>query len=137
MFAGRPNEALALTRQAIRLCPVYPPWYAGDMAQSHLQLGQLGPALDWAQAAIDRSAGYIHAHLFRIIALHEKGLADEAAATARIVLNLDPAFSATAWAAAQPFHDQEINQRFLRALLAAGLPARNPSFTQQVHQAAS
>lgn len=137
MFAGRPNEALALTRQAIRLCPVYPPWYAGDMAQSHLQLGQLGPALEWAQAAIDRSGGYIHAHLFRIIALHEKGQADEAAAAARTVLNLDPAFSATAWATAQPFRDPEINQRFLRALLAAGLPARTPSFTQLVHQAAS
>jgi DNA-binding SARP family transcriptional activator/TolB-like protein len=137
MFAGRPNEALALTRQAMRLCPVYPPWYAGDMAQAHLQLGQLGPALDWAQAAIDRSAGYIHAHLFRIIALQEKGLTAEATAAARTVLHLDPAFAATAWAEAQPFHDPKINQRFLRALLAAGLPAVNPGFTQPVHQVAS
>lgn len=137
MFAGRPNEALALTRQAIRLCPVYPPWYAGDMAQAHLQLGQIGPALDWAQAAIDRSAGYIHAHLFRIIALHEKGLPDEAAATARTVLNLDPAFTATDWAEAQPFRDPDLNQRFLRALLAAGLPAQIPGFRQPVQHAAS
>ncbi|WP_431301178.1 BTAD domain-containing putative transcriptional regulator [Tabrizicola sp. BL-A-41-H6] len=129
MFAGRPIEALALTRQAIRLCPVYPPWYAGDMAQAHLQLGQLGPAMEWAQAAIDRSAGYIHAHLFRIIALYEKGLADEAAATARTVLHLDPAFDAAAWAEAQPFHDRSINQRFFRALSAAGLPDRSSRVT--------
>ncbi len=137
MFAGRPNEALALTRQAIRLCPVYPPWYAGDMAQAHLQLGQLGPALDWAQAAIDRSAGYIHAHLFRIIALHEKGDADEAAAAALKMLDLDPAFSATAWAEAQPFHDPAINQRFLHALLAAGLPAQSRFVSQPVRPQAS
>jgi DNA-binding SARP family transcriptional activator/TolB-like protein len=130
MFGGLPQEALNLTRQAMRLCPVYPPWYAGDMAQAHLQLGQLGPALVWSQAAISRSAGYIHAHLFRIIALQEKGQAEEAAATARTVLHLDPAFTAKAWAEAQPFRDSSISQRFLRALLAAGLPPGGASVIQ-------
>jgi TolB-like protein len=39
MFADRPEEALRQSRQAIRLTPVFPPWYAGDAAQAFLQLG--------------------------------------------------------------------------------------------------
>lgn len=121
MFAGHPAEAQQHSRVAMRLCPVYPPWYAGDMAQSCLQLGQLEMALDWARAAVTRSASYFHAYLFLLIAHHELGQHNEAAAAARAVLRHDPSFSAVAWAAAQPFRDPAINQRFLSALLASGL----------------
>jgi DNA-binding SARP family transcriptional activator len=121
-FSGRPDAGLRLTEQAMRLCPVYPPWYAGDMAQAHLQLGQIAQSLVWSKAAIDRSGAYIHAHLFRVIGLHELGRAEDAAAAARVVMKLDPAFGASAWAAGQPFLDPVWNQRFLDALTATGLP---------------
>jgi len=121
-FSNQPRLAIRLTEQAMRLCPVYPPWYAGDMAQAHLQLGQLARCLEWAKAATDRSAGYIHAHLFRVIALQEAGRLAEVGDAAQQVLALDPAFDATAWAGGQPFLDASFNRRFLDALLAAGLP---------------
>lgn len=129
MFSGRPEEALRLTQQAIRLCPVYPPWYAGDMAQAHLQLGQLRKALEWCDAASSRSIGYVHAHCFRIIALQEIGQTDDAAAAAKTLLRIDPAFVVSSWAEAQPFHDPAINQRFRAALLGAGLPDQVSRFT--------
>jgi TolB-like protein len=124
-FSGRPEAALRLTEQAMRLCPVYPPWYAGDMAQALLQLGQISQSLVWSKAAIDRSAGYIHAHLFRVIALHELGRHEEATAAAQTVMKLDPAFGAAAWASGQPFLDPAVNQRFLTALVNAGLPLKS------------
>jgi adenylate cyclase len=123
MFADRPAEALRQSRQAIRLCPIYPPWYAGDAAQACLQLRRLDDAIGWARAAIRRSEGFIHAHLFLVVAYHEQGKAAEARAAAEGALKADPAFSAKAWATAQPFKDTSINQRFLTALIAAGLPA--------------
>ena len=121
-FSGQPEAALRLTERAMHLCPVYPPWYAGDLAQAHLQLGQLSQSLIWSKAAIDRSAGYIHAHLFRVIALHELGRKDEAEEAANRVMKLDPAFNSAAWAKGQPFLDPALNNRFLSALVAAGLP---------------
>jgi DNA-binding SARP family transcriptional activator len=121
-FSGRPEAALRLTERAMHLCPVYPPWYAGDKAQAHLQLGQLSQSLVWSKAAIDRSAAYIHAHLFRVIALHESGRQEEAKDAARRVMKLDPAFNAAAWSRGQPFLDSAVNDRFLSALIAAGLP---------------
>jgi len=129
MFAGRPEQAIRLTQHAIRLCPVYPPWYAGDMAQAHLQLGQLRKALEWCDAAISRSTGYLHAHCFRIIALQEIGQTDDAAAAVGTLLRIDPAFVVSAWTAAQPFLDPAINQRFRAALLGAGLPDNTSRFT--------
>lgn len=124
-FSGRPEAALRLTEQAMRLCPVYPPWYAGDMAQALLQLGQIAQSLVWSKAAIDRSTGYIHAHLFRVIALHELGRHEEATAAAQTVMKLDPAFGAAAWARGQPFLDVAVNERFLTALVSAGLPLKS------------
>ncbi|HMB75281.1 MAG TPA: BTAD domain-containing putative transcriptional regulator [Kiloniellaceae bacterium] len=123
MFGGEPEEALRQSQLAIRFCPVYPPWYAGDAAQAHLQLGQLEKASDWARAAIQRDERYIHAHLFLVVAYHELGQLAEARAAAQAALKADPAFSAQAWADAQPFKDPAINRRFLAALLEAGLPA--------------
>lgn len=121
-FSGRPEAAIRLTERAMRLCPVYPPWYAGDLAQAHLQLGQLSQALAWAKAAIDRCAAYIHAHVFRVVALHELGRQEEAAESAQLVLKLDPAFRVHDWVRGQPFGDPSVNERFRVALVAVGLP---------------
>lgn len=121
-FSGQPETALRLTERAMHLCPIYPPWYAGDKAQAYLQLGQLSQSLVWSKAAIDRSVGYIHAHVFRVIALHELGRHQEAAEAAKRLSKLDPAFNSAAWANGQPFRDPTVNQRFLTALIASGLP---------------
>jgi len=121
-FSGRPEVGLRLTERAMHLCPVYPPWYAGDMAQAYLQLGQLSQSLAWSKAAIDRSAAYIHAHVFRVIALHQLGRQEEAAEAGKRLMKLDPAFQAAAWAKGQPFCDPAMNERFVAALVAAGLP---------------
>ncbi len=118
MFTGRPEEALRQSRQAISLSPVYPPWYAGDVAQANLQLGRLDEAIEWAFAAIKRNEGYIHAHLYLVIAYHEQGKEVEARAAVQRTLKADPAFAARAWADAQPFKDSSINARFLSALVA-------------------
>jgi TolB-like protein len=123
MFCDEPEEALRQSRQAIRYAPVYPPWYAGDAAQICLQLNRLEEAIEWARAAIKRDEGYIHAHLFLVVAYHELGKTAESRAAAKGALRVDPAFSAQAWADAQPFKDQKNNERFLTALIAAGLPA--------------
>ena len=122
MFAGRPEEALRQSRLAMKLCPIYPPWYAGDVAQANLQLGRLHDAIEWSHAAIKRGAGFIHAYLFLIVAYHEQGKPAEALAAAEAALKVDPMFSANAWVDAQPFEDRQMNQRFLAALEAAGIP---------------
>ena len=122
MFCGRPEEALRQLRQAIRLSPIYPPWYAGDAALACLQINRPDEAIQWARAAIKRDEGYIHAHLFLVIAHHEMHKPKEAHLAALEALKADPLFSAKSWATAQPFKYPELNERFLHALIATGLP---------------
>ena len=122
MFCGRPEEALRQLRQAVRLSPIYPPWYAGDAAQACLQINRHDEAIQWARAAIKRDAGYIHAHLFLVIAHHELRKPKEADLAALEALKADPLFSAKSWAAALPFKNPDMSERFLRALIATDLP---------------
>jgi len=56
------------------------------------------------------------------VAYHEQGKPVEALAAAEAALRVDPMFSANAWIDAQPFKDRQMNQRFLAALEAAGMP---------------
>jgi tetratricopeptide (TPR) repeat protein len=84
--------------------------------------GRQDDAVEWAHAAIKRDNGYIHAHLFLVIAYHEQGKKAEARAAAEEALRADPAFSANAWATALPFKNPKNNERFLAALKASGLP---------------
>jgi DNA-binding SARP family transcriptional activator len=121
MFAGRPAEAQRLSLQAMRLCPVYPPWYPGDLAQASLMRDQYDEAVHWAQVSIARSPGYIHAHAFRVIANALAGREAEARRAAVSLLRVDPVFSAAAWVEGQPFDDRRMNDRFAKGLETAGL----------------
>ena len=42
---GKPQEALALIENAIRLCPVYPDWYLGILGISYRLLGRYEEAI--------------------------------------------------------------------------------------------
>jgi zinc transport system substrate-binding protein len=50
------------------------------------------------------------------------GSISDVSAAAEAALKVDPMFSANAWVDAQPFEDRQMNQRFLAALEAAGMP---------------
>ena len=54
-YAGRPNEAIANVKKAMRLNPYYPAWYLIDLAAAYDMAGQYNEALATWNKLLERS----------------------------------------------------------------------------------
>ena len=62
-FAGRPEEALRMMEQAMRLNPRYPPWYLFELGWAYRLTGRYAEAIATLKEAISRSPNFLPAHL--------------------------------------------------------------------------
>ncbi len=129
IFIGRAEDAEAHIAEALRLSPRDPAAYAwltiAGIASNHLRDYERG--LDWCRRAIGANRNYPDAHLHAAIASAHLGRLDEARASARAGLALNPAFTVararTDWTAMSdhPTHIAQL-QPIFEGLRAAGVP---------------
>ena len=62
-FAGRPEEALRMMEQAMRLNPRYPPWYLFELGWAYRLTGRYAEAIATLKELISRSPNFLPAHL--------------------------------------------------------------------------
>ena len=62
-FAGRPEDALNLMEQAMRLNPRCPPWYLFHAGLAYQMTGQYAEAIATLKEVLSRDPNYIYAHL--------------------------------------------------------------------------
>ena len=63
-FAGRPEEALRMVEQAMRLNPRYPPFYLFQLGLAYRLTGRYAEAVATLKEAISRSPNHSGAHFF-------------------------------------------------------------------------
>jgi adenylate cyclase len=122
LFCNRPEDMVVMLKKAMRLCPIYPAWYVGDLAWAHLLMKRQEKAITIAQEAIGIDPDYIYTYCVLAIAYAELGRTGEAAAATENILRIDPEYSLRVFAGSQPFRDTEIMDRHLGGLRNAGLP---------------
>ncbi len=121
-WAGRPEEALNLTRKAMRFSPLHPSWYVGVAAHANRLLGRYEEAVVLYQKAIKQTPDYISPHIGLTASYAEMGRLDDARSQAAEVLRIDPRFSIGRYAQARTYRLPEHAQHNLDALRAAGIP---------------
>src|SRR6266849_9028818 len=62
--AGRPEEALRMVEQAMRLNPRHPPWYLWELGRAYRMTGRYAEAVAALKEVISRSPNLLTAHLF-------------------------------------------------------------------------
>ena len=67
----------------MRLCPVFPPQYVGDLAWAHLLLDRQEETIAMAQEAIKIDPDYIYSYVVLAITYVELGRAQDACAAAQ------------------------------------------------------
>ncbi len=122
LFCNRPQDAVMLLKKAMRLCPIYPAWYVGDLAWAYLLMDRLEDAIATAQEAIKIDPDYIYTYLVLAVAYVELGREQEAYDAVRNALRIDPKYSLRTFAETQPFRDAEVLDREIEGLRKAGLP---------------
>ncbi len=117
--SGRLKEGIRAVQKAVRLCPYPPAWYLGLLgAGLHLN-GDNEAAIPVLERAVDDGPESYTPRLWLACALVELGRLDEAGLISKIVLNIEPNFSAAGWAES---FKSETHARLKDNMLAAGFP---------------
>jgi adenylate cyclase len=124
-YAGRFEEAIDLTKRAMRLNPYYPEWYLGILAQSYRIAERYEDAIATYEEFLERSreagGSTLLGHLGLASAYMRVGNGHEARGHAAEVLKIDPDFSLEWVRKATFFKDQALLEEDLDALRKAGL----------------
>ncbi len=120
-FAGRPQDALRLIRQAIRLNPRYPFLYLYFLGHTYRMLGQLEEAAAVLKRTLAHNPDFLPAYYNLLLASVELGRIDESRALATKILRLSPNFSVTTVNQVLPYKDPASLERVMAAFREAGL----------------
>jgi adenylate cyclase len=120
-YLGRPAEAVELALFAIRLSPVYPPYYAAVLASAYYGCGRFEEALDAAGTCLASDPENLAALLVTAAAGMALGRAAQAGEAADTVRRVNPGFTLAAYAADQPYKDPGRLQQMVEMLKGAGL----------------
>src|SRR5262249_23524152 len=118
---GRPEEALGLIEQAMRLNPHYPASYFFLLGEAYRVAGRHEEALAAYPKALSRAPDLLPAHLNLAVVYSELGREEEARAEAAEVLRINPQWSLEIWKQRQPYKDPAMLERVFSALRKAGL----------------
>jgi adenylate cyclase len=120
-FAGRPEEAIALYKRAIRLDPIRPTLYYLQLGHIYRNAKRYEEAISELKIALHRNPDNLLAHLHLAGAYSSLGREKEAQTEAAKILKIDPKFSLDYFARTLPYKNQADTERFINALRKAGL----------------
>jgi tetratricopeptide (TPR) repeat protein len=119
--AGRPEAALKMVEQAMRLNPRFPPIYVFQLGWAYYGTGRYTEAVATLTELFSRSPNFPYAHLLLAAVYSELGKKAEARAEAAEVLRISPQWSLEVYKERIPIKDPAVLERFLTALRKAGL----------------
>ena len=118
-MSGRPEQAIAPIKRAIRSNPIAPSNYFASLGEAYLLTARYGEAIAACKKALERSPDNIIALVELTAAYSLSGRGDEARAQAREVLRVQPRFSVERFMKGGPLHKNP--QSCIAALRKAGL----------------
>ena len=121
-YCGRPAEAIAKLNEAIRITPVYPPWYMSLLAAAYRESGQLAQSITAARHGIRLNPTDPEPRLILCSDYVLTGQLQQAREVAQEIVVIDPRFSSARYLAEQPYKEERTLQQLADSLHAAGLP---------------
>jgi adenylate cyclase len=121
VFAGRPEEGIKLTEQAMRLNPRYPVNYLQTLGFAYRVAGRYEEALVPLKKVLTLNPNFAPAHINLAACYVELGRLEEAQAEGAEVLRINPNFSLEVARQSWPYKDPAALEHFLASLRKAGL----------------
>jgi adenylate cyclase len=131
-FCGRPEEAVPLAKQSIRLSPVAQTFFPEVLATAHYLCGRLEDATAAACDALAVAPDNVDARVVLAASFVETGRLASAQQTVREILSIDPRLTLARFAASRPYRDPSDLERLTDSLRHAGLPEGQGSAASRV-----
>ncbi|MEN8689234.1 MAG: adenylate/guanylate cyclase domain-containing protein [Desulfobacterales bacterium] len=120
-YLGRPTEAIDLAKFAIRLAPIYPPFFQKTLSAAFYGNGQYEEAIESAKEVLESDEGNLDALLILAGANAALDQQEEASKTSTEIKRIKPDFSIKKYAETQPYSDPIILEKVTSMLQMAGL----------------
>ncbi len=120
-YLGRPTEVIDLAKYAIRLAPVYPPFFQKTLAAAFYGNGQYEKAIASAKKVLESDKDNLDAFLILAGAYAAIDEQAEASKAATEVKRIKPDFSLKKYAETQPYSDPKVLEQVTSMLQRAGV----------------
>ena len=120
--AGKPEEAINVIKNAIRLNPIPPGWYLSSLGDAYRLKGQYEKAVHEYKKAIQLQPDDMISHLNLTVCYVKLGREEDANAEAAKVLRINPKVSAESYAKHIPLKNEASKKLFIDGMRKAGLP---------------
>ena len=120
--AGKPEEAINVLKNAMRLNPIPPGWYIGRLGDAYRLTGQHEKAVHEYKKAIQLQPDDMFSHLNLALYYVKLGRKADAHAEAAEVLRINPKFSAENYAKQIALKDEASKKLLIDGMRKAGLP---------------
>jgi tetratricopeptide (TPR) repeat protein len=120
-YVGRPEEAIALLKKAIRLNPIPPNWYLFSLGDAYRLTEQYEVAIAAYKRVLHRNPDDMRAHIGLTATYSLAGREEEARAAAAEVLRINPKFSLEHVVKTLPFKNKADTELHIDSLRKAGL----------------
>ncbi len=121
-YCGEQEAALRHIKLAIRYSPIHPSLFTDILANIYRAMGEHDLAISTAKSAIAANPDDLMARLVLASVAARQNQPEIAAAMAREICQLEPAFSVAQFAAGQPYRNKAFLAELVAELRAAGLP---------------
>jgi adenylate cyclase len=120
-YAGRPKEAIAMAKEALRLNPIPPGFYYQNITHLYCLTGQYEEAIAVGKEATRVEPNNFTVRAFLTVAYSLHGREKEARIEAAEVLRINPTFRVDSWTKTIPFKNEAGRELTIGALRKAGL----------------
>jgi len=120
-WVGRPEEAIALYKQAMRLCPFPPSYYYLNLGHAYRSTDRCKEAIREYNKALHLTPNNVIAFSGLAICYSLLGREEEARAAAAELRSINPKFSLKGYVKRLPHKNQALKERWRDALRKAGL----------------
>ena len=120
-FLGKPDKAIDLVKYAIRLSPIYPPFYPAILASAYFNSARYSEAVSTAKEVLERDRDNLDALLVLTAANMALGQSDDADLGAKEVLRVEPDFNLDSFVSSQPYKDRQTIEQLIEMLKRVGL----------------
>ncbi len=120
-YSGRPEEAIPLLKNALRLNPIPKGWHLYTLGFAYNLTGRYEEAIEACKKAVEIEPKNLWSHVVLTQAYSFSGREEEARAEAAEILTINPKFSVDYFAKIVPFKNQADKESQMEALRKAGL----------------
>jgi adenylate cyclase len=121
-MADKTEEAILISKKAMRLNPIPPSWYLLHRTMMYRNIGNYNEALVWAEKTVKVEPKNFVGRLNLCSVYSLTGRMAEARIQANEAMKLNPKFSLKWFDKALPYKNPEVKKRYIEALRNAGLP---------------